>query len=92
MGVGQASTAGYRRTRTFSGHNVRRGAEMATGKGPWVPCTSSRLISSKWDRSWGAMTSERCEEWKELDLDDLEFVRSGGEPGAPPRAMFASCG
>jgi hypothetical protein len=36
------------------------------------------------------MTSERWEEWKELDLEDLELLRSGGEPGAPPRAMLAS--
>jgi hypothetical protein len=47
-------------------------------------------MSSKWERSWGAMTSDRFEEWKELDLDDLEFVRSGGEPGGPPMAILAS--
>jgi hypothetical protein len=47
------------------------------------PCPSSRLMSSKWDRSLGPITSDMPEEWKLLDLDDLELVRSGGLPGAP---------
>jgi hypothetical protein len=47
------------------------------------PCPSSRLMSSKCDRSPGPITSERPEEWKLDDLEDLELVRSGGLPGAP---------
>ena len=54
------------------------------------PCRSSRLMSSKCERSLGPMMSERVEEWKDEDLDDLELVRSGGEPGAPPRAPLDS--
>lgn len=53
-------------------------------------CKSSRLMSSKWDRSLGPMMSERDEECSDDDLDDFEFVRSGGEPGAPPRPMVSS--
>jgi hypothetical protein len=54
------------------------------------PCTSSRLISSKCERSAGPIMSERASEWKDDDLEDLEFVKSGGEPGAPSRAGFDS--
>lgn len=31
------------------------------------------------------MKSEWVEEWKLLDLEDLELVRSGGLPGGPPK-------
>jgi hypothetical protein len=47
---------------------------------------SSRLMSSKCERlprSPGPMKSECVDEWKLLDLDDFELVRSGGLPGAP---------
>lgn len=37
------------------------------------------------------MTSSREEEWKELDFEDLELVRSGGDPGAAPMAIAWSC-
>lgn len=46
------------------------------------PPRSSRLMSSKWVRSLWPMTSDIFEEWKDEDLDDFEFVRSGGLPGA----------
>lgn len=36
------------------------------------------------------MKSEWVDEWKLLDLDDLEFVRSGGLPGGPPNPEWAS--
>lgn len=46
------------------------------------PFTSSRLISSKCDRSPGPIKSDSVSEWK-LELFELfELVRSGGEPGA----------
>lgn len=54
------------------------------------PCTSSRLMSSKCERSLGPMMSDRPEEWKLDDLDDFEFVRSGGLPGGPPSPRWAS--
>ena len=47
------------------------------------PCPSSRLMSSKCDRSLGPMTSDMPDEWKLDDLEDLELVRSGGLPGGP---------
>jgi hypothetical protein len=47
------------------------------------PCPSSRLMSSKCDRSLGPIMSDMTDEWKLDDLDDLELVRSGGLPGAP---------
>lgn len=65
-------------------------AGMGKEEGPKAPCKSSRLMSSKWDRSLGPMMSERDEECSDDDLDDFEFVRSGGEPGAPPRPMVSS--
>jgi hypothetical protein len=55
---------------------------------------SSRLMSSKCERllrSPGPMKSECVEEWKLLDLDDLELVRSGGLPGGPPNDEWTSC-
>ena len=58
--------------------------------GPMFPFTSSRLMSSKCERSLGPMTSDRFDEWKDEDLDDFEFVRSGGEPGSPLNAMVTS--
>ena len=63
--------------------NSRRfgdGSGMGNAVGP---CPSSRLMSSKCDRSLGPMTSDKPEEWKLDDLDDFELVRSGGLPGAP---------
>jgi hypothetical protein len=47
--------------------------------------TSSRLISSKQLRSAGA-TSPGLEDGNDDDLEDLESVRSGGEPGDEERA------
>lgn len=32
------------------------------------------------------MMSDRVEECSDDDLEDFELVRSGGEPGGPPRA------
>lgn len=46
------------------------------------PFTSSRLISSKCDRSLGPMSSDSVSEWKVELFELFEFVRSGGEPGA----------
>lgn len=63
--------------------NIRRlgdGSGMGKELGP---CPSSRLMSSKCDRSLGPITSDMPEEWKLEDFDDLELVRSGGLPGAP---------
>lgn len=50
---------------------------------------SSRVISSKCERSLGPMMSDRPEEWRLEDFEDFEFVRSGGLPGAPPRARLS---
>lgn len=61
------------------------------GKEDGPPVASSRLISSKWERLPGPKKSEWVEEWQLLDLDDLEFVRSGGLPGGIPKAELASC-
>ena len=45
-------------------------------------CSSSSPMSSKCDRSAKtASGAPRDEERKDDDLDDLELVRSGGEPG-----------
>lgn len=55
---------------------------------------SSKLMSSKCERllrSPFPMKSEWLEEWKLLDLDDFELVRSGGLPGGPPNVVCASC-
>jgi hypothetical protein len=55
---------------------------------------SSRLMSSKCERllrSPEPMKSECVDEWKLLDLDDLELVRSGGLPGGPPNDVWTSC-
>jgi hypothetical protein len=55
---------------------------------------SSRLMSSKCERllrSPGPMKSECVDEWKLLDLDDFELVRSGGLPGGPPNDEWTSC-
>ena len=57
---------------------------MGNDDGP--PEASSRLMSSKCERlprSPEPMKSECVDEWKLLDLDDLELVRSGGLPGVP---------
>jgi hypothetical protein len=44
--------------------------------------SSSNPISSKWPASERMLlSSDWYEEWKEEDLEDLEPVRSGGEPG-----------
>jgi hypothetical protein len=48
---------------------------------------SSRLMSSKFLRS-GVESSGRLEEGKEEDLEDLESVRSGGEPGELERDII----
>ena len=61
---------------------------MGKAVGPW---TSSRLMSSKCDRSLGPMKSDKVDEWKLLDLEDLELVRSGGLPGGAPKAEWVSC-
>lgn len=61
------------------------------GKEEGPPEASSRLMSSKCERSLGPMKSERVDEWKLDDLDDLEFVRSGGLPGGAPKTDCASC-
>jgi hypothetical protein len=63
------------------------------GKEVGPPEASSRLMSSKCERlprSPGPMKSECVDEWKLLDLDDLELVRSGGLPGAP-YVEWSSC-
>jgi len=69
-------------------YNTRFG-ECGTGKadGPW---TSSRLMSSKCERSLGLIMSDRLSEWKLDDLLDLELVRSGGLPGASGRYAAAA--
>lgn len=52
---------------------------------------SSRLMSSKCDRfSVVPMKSRRVDEWMLDDLDDFEFVRSGGLPGGAPNVCWAS--
>jgi len=70
----------------FDGLNGRGNAE-----GPLD--ASSRLMSSKWERLLRSPgpKSEWFEEWKLLDLDDLELVRSGGLPGGPPKDWWPSC-
>lgn len=51
-----------------------------------------RPISSKWDRSeLMPSVSAYEEEWKEDDLEDLELVSSGGEPGACTNVVISSC-
>jgi hypothetical protein len=63
--------------------------------GAWNPegpaAASSRLMSSKCERSLVPIKSVSVDECRLLDLDDLEFVRSGGLPGGIPK-LCASCG
>lgn len=62
------------------------------GKEVGPPDVSSRLMSSKWERfSVVPMKSSRVDEWMLDDLDDFEFVRSGGLPGGAPKCEDASC-
>lgn len=64
-------------------------AGMGKEEGP--PDASSRLMSSKCDRfSVVPMKSRRVDEWMLDDLDDFEFVRSGGLPGGAPNVCWAS--
>src|ERR1700744_6118900 len=49
--------------------------------------TSARLMSSKLLRSQ-ATASAMLDEWNDDDLDDLESVRSGGEPGEGERTAM----
>jgi hypothetical protein len=49
--------------------------------------TSSRLMSSKLLRSQ-VTASAMLDEWYDEDLDDLESVRSGGEPGEGERTAM----
>ena len=62
------------------------------GKDEGAPDASSRLMSSKCERfSVVPMKSRRVDEWMLDDLDDFEFVRSGGLPGGAPKEDCASC-
>jgi hypothetical protein len=48
-------------------------------------------MSSKCERfSVVPMKSRRVDEWMLDDLDDFEFVRSGGLPGGAPNVCWAS--
>jgi hypothetical protein len=61
------------------------------GKDGGPPDASSRLMSSKWERfSVVPIKSSSVDEWMLDDLDDFEFVRSGGLPGAWPNVCWAS--
>lgn len=49
-------------------------------------------MSSKWERfSVVPIKSKSVDEWMLDDLDDFEFVRSGGLPGGAPKCEGASC-
>lgn len=62
-----------------------------TGKEEGPPDASSRLMSSKCERfSVVPMKSSSVDEWMLDDLDDFEFVRSGGLPGGAPKVCWAS--
>jgi len=37
------------------------------------------------------MKSAKADECRLLDLEDFEFVRSGGLPGGSPKVEWASC-
>jgi hypothetical protein len=62
-------------------NSTRLEGDVGMWKDEGAACRSSRLMSSKWERSLWPMTSGRLEEWKDEDLDDLELVRSGGLSG-----------
>ena len=56
-----------------------------------VGWSSSRPMSSKWERSEKtASGEEKDEERKEEDLEDLELVRPGGEPGGCAKVVISS--
>jgi hypothetical protein len=55
------------------------------GKREGPPVASSRLMSSKWERSLVPMKSASVDECRLLDLEDFELVRSGGLPGGAPK-------
>ena len=80
-----AAACGCELPRWLEGREASNITRLEGDVGMWkdegAPCRSSRLMSSKWERSLWPMPSGRLAEWKDDDLDDLELVRSGGLSG-----------